>query len=332
MTKDPVATITPSETPDLTNDPAGPTPQRPSFDPTPGTSGPREFSKDDSARVTKALLLLVRALELITFETASDPPPQGSTADRLWRSAERGYALDGFITMQYANMSALDHVRGFVALVRTPTVRSTALATVARGAHESLARTWHLLSHSSDEDFMYRTLCFLRSDLRYSELLNGTVHTRDGDPVDPAAKRAFYAAELTRLQLPPQVRTDISVMVAAMLDAEFGDDGGREYYSDLSSIAHAHRPGLNTFVTTDDEGKISGLSAPRAVVVELAVHLIGVIHGVGRQFIAFYGNQIRHVEHMETAVRRALRTVGPVAESVWPSTDPNPKRRGTPAT
>ncbi|MBS3177221.1 MULTISPECIES: hypothetical protein [unclassified Pseudoclavibacter] len=223
--------------------------------------------------------------------------------------------------MQYANMSALDHVRGFVALVRTPTVHSTALATIARGAHESLARTWHLLSHSGDKDFIYRTICLLRSDLRYSALLNGALRTRDGDAVDPTAKRAFYAAELTRLGLPAQARMDMSTMVAAMLDAEFSGDGGREYYSDLSSIAHAQRLGLNTFVLADDEGKISGLSAPRAVVVELAVHLIGAIYGTGRQFIAFYGDQTRHVEHMETALQRSLRAIDPITKSIWPGRD-----------
>lgn len=303
--------------------------RRPAFDPTPGTSGPRDLSKNDVTRVSQALLLLISVVERLTAETADNPPPRGSNAYRLWNGPESGYAIDGLITMQYANMSAMDHARAFVALIRTPTVRSTALATVARGTHESLARTWYLSAYTADEDFLYRVICLLRSDLRFSELLQEAIRTRDGDPVDPAQKRAYYARELTRLNLPAPHRPDMSSMVAAMLDAEFDDEDGRRQYSALSSIAHAHRLGLNTFVVTNEDGVITGLSAPRAIVVDMAIRQVGALHGTGKAFIDFYGGQARHTDLLRTAMSRALHSLEPIADSIWPLDDSRTENLGS---
>lgn len=239
----------------------------------PGELGPDELKGGDIQRVSRALILMAGTAEKITFAAAKDAPPNGSGAHSLYRGTESGYAVEGFITMQFSIMSAMDHMRAFVTLVRAPTVRSTSLATVARGAHESLARTWYLLSRETDEDFAYRVISLFRSDLRYSELLATPVNTRDGNPVDPAVKRAFYADELKRLGLPAPARTQLSQMAAAMLDAEMGQDEGRVHYSALSSIAHAHRLGVNNFVTTTADGDIVGLLAPRRIVLDMATRL-----------------------------------------------------------
>ena len=284
----------------------------------PDVQGPDELADDDIQRISRALLLLTTTAEKINSATADTPPPSGSSARDLYDGSEVGYAIDGFITMQYANMSAIDHLRGFTALIRTPTVRSTALATVARGALESLARTWYLLARVNDDDFIFRAISLLRADLRYSELLNESVRTRDGDPVDPAAKRTFYADELKRLKLPAPARLNLAQMVADMLDAEMGNGEGLMRYSALSSIAHAHRLGINAFVTTTATGEIAGLAAPRPVVVDIAGELVAAIYGTTRAFVTFYGDQIRHTELLETAMRRAMVTLSPVMNSVWP--------------
>ncbi|MGX5695720.1 hypothetical protein ACWKWP_05925 [Agromyces soli] len=286
--------------------------------PTPGAHGPAELVDSDVQSISRAVLLLVTTTEKITFETANNPPPTGSPANALWRGSEGGYAIDGFITMQYANMSAMDHARGFVSLIRTPTVRSTALATVARGALESLARTWHLLARESNSDFVYRVISLLRSDLRYSELLDEPIRTRDGDPVDPVARREFYSAELERLGLPSPARIELAGMVSAMLDAEMGKSDGRMRYSALSSIAHAHRLGINTFITTGNDGNITGLAAPRPVVMDMVGQLVAATFGTTQSFVAFYGDQTRHVELLETAMQRALRILVPIMNSIGP--------------
>lgn len=289
-----------------------------SYDPTPGAHGTRVLSAADIQQISQALLLPVTAVERITIESASAKPPVGSDALRLFEGSETAHALDGMLTMRYANMSALDHVRAFVALIRTPTVRSTALATVARGAHESLARTWHLLARTSDQDFLYRTICVLRAELRYPEKYNEMMRTRAGMPVDPAEKRQELANELVRLDLPAPARIDLSTLVATMLDGAFEGGGGLDVYSTLSSVAHAHRYGVDTFVVTDEYGHITGLVAPRAVVVEAATMLMGALSVTGRSYVEFYGAEPRHVERLNAAVGRAYEALESIASSIWP--------------
>ncbi|TFD09059.1 MULTISPECIES: hypothetical protein [unclassified Cryobacterium] len=285
---------------------------------TPGASGPAELVGGDVQSISRALLLLTTTAEKITVETANNAPPAGSAAHLLWRGSEAGHAIDGLITMQYANMSAMDHARGFVSLIRTPTVRSTALATVARGSLESLARTWHLLARDSESDFIYRTISLLRSDLRFAELLGEPIRTRDGDTVDPAANRRFYADELKRLQLPSPARVALAEMVAAMLNAAMDKSDGRMQYSALSSIAHAHRLGINQFITTGSNGDVNGMAAPRPVVMQIVGTLTAATYGTVQAFVAFYGNQTRHVELLEKAMRRAVQTLNPIMDGIWP--------------
>lgn len=285
--------------------------------PVPGTHGPAEVTDDDVRSISRALLLLITTTEKLTSLAAADPPPPGSTAYSLFHGSEVGYAMDGFLTMQYANLSAMDHARGFVALVRTPTVRSTALATLARGTLESLARTWHLLASRSDRDFLHRVISLLRADLRYSELLKEAIHTRDGDAVDPAAKRAFYLEELKRLGLPTPAKVELAQMVASMLDAEMQNGEGRTRYSSLSAIAHAHRLAINTFVTTDSTGDVFGLAAPRPVVTEMVGLLVAATYGTMSEFVSFYGDQTRHIELLEASMERAIRSLAPVLDQIW---------------
>lgn len=287
-------------------------------DPTPGAQGPLQLSADDVQRISQTLLLLVAKFEQITFETAASPPPQGSDAFRLWRGRSPENAHDGMISMQFANLSAFDHVRAFVALIRTPTVRSTALATVARGAHESLARTWYLLGGSDDDDFLHRAISLLRSDLRIPENRNEPLRTRNGDAVSPAEKRQELSDDLRRFDLPVPAKIELTALVATMLDEAFEDGEGRDVYSALSAVAHGHRHGLNNFVITDGGGEVAGLAAPRAAVVHFAAKLMGAMHSSAWRFIAFYGTQPRHADLFRTAWQRAYRSLEPVTSSIWP--------------
>jgi hypothetical protein len=186
-------------------------------DPTPGAH--------DVQRTSQTLLLIVPAFERIIFETAASPPPAGSDAFRLWRGRSPEHAYDGMITMQFANLSAFDHLRAFVAFIRTPTVRSTALATVARGAHESLARTWYLLGGSDDDDFLHRAISLLRSDLRIPENRSEPLRTRNGDAVSPAEKRQELSDELNRFGLSVPAKIELTVLVATMLDEALTEKG-----------------------------------------------------------------------------------------------------------
>lgn len=288
------------------------------YNPTPGAHGPHELLSGDVQAVSRALLLLVSTFERITFETASAPPPRESEAYRLWQGAAPEHGMESMLTMQFANLSAFDHLRAYVALIRTPTVRSTALATVARGAHESLARTWYLLTGDTEDDSLHRVISLLRSDLRIAEYRNEPLRTRNGDDVSPSEKRQEYLNELARLELPAPAKVDLSELVSAMLDSAYEDDAGRDIYSGLSGVAHGQRHGLNNFVVTTPQGEIAGLAAPRAGVVLFASQLMAALYTCGDRYIRFYGSQPRHLDLFSTAWRRAYRTMEPITSSIWP--------------
>lgn len=199
-------------------------------------------------------------------------------------SGPPNHIMDAYLLMQYANLSGSDHVRAFVALIRASTVRSTALATVTRGALESFARTWYLLGHSGEMDLVHRSLSVLYSDLRYPARYNETVLTRDGDPIDASARRAFYLEELARLGLSSPATIEIGQAVGGMLDAEFDDGAGKLRYSTLSSVAHGHRLGVNAFIVTDETGGVAALVAPRDIVIEFAVELMAAMSATMEAF------------------------------------------------
>src|SRR5690348_16890952 len=106
----------------------------------------------DIRALSTAILSITLATERITYECLNVAPPVGSAALALFKSSDgqggEGPFMDAFLVMQSANLSGCDHARALVALLRTPSVRSTALATVTRGALESFARSWYLLQYS----------------------------------------------------------------------------------------------------------------------------------------------------------------------------------------
>jgi hypothetical protein len=270
---------------------------------------PRELSKSDIQLLSRAILGFVVAGEKVTFDCLDHEPSPGSPAQLAWRSAFSKHVGEAFLVMQYANLSAFDHSRAFVALLRTPTVRSTALATVVRGAVESFARTFHILSHADQADLAHRTITLLHNDLFFPYRFGEEIMTRDGDAVDVAAKRSFYADELRRLGLPQPSKTNLSGMVVAMLDSEIQDGRGNVRYSTLSATAHAHRLGINNFVVTDETGGVSGLVAPRLVVGEIATVLLASTSAATMKFARFYGAQTRHMELLRAAEYRAFEAI-----------------------
>jgi hypothetical protein len=243
--------------------------------------------------------------EKVTFECLDNPPPSGSSA-RTWFDDESSHAhiMDACLLMQYANLSGFDHVRALVALIRTPTVRSTSLVTVTRGAIESFARSFYLLGAADALELMHRQLSLLYSDLRYPAHFGETIKTRDGDPLDPTQKRAFYLSELSRLRLPSPAPIEIGRAVAELLDSEFDDGQGKLRYSAMSAVAHSHRLAVNEFVVTNDTGGVSGLVAPRDVVMELAVESLAAMSGTMDAFVRRFGSQSRHVELVRDATNR----------------------------
>lgn len=270
----------------------------------------KAFSAEDGRDVSSGLLQLVTVGEKIAFECLNEPPPAGSPASIMFRGrVEEGpgpdLVMEAFLLMQYASLSGFDHVRAFSALCRSAS-RATALATLVRGALEAFARTWFISQATDDRDLCLRHLSLLYSDLRYPANLDEELFTRDGDRVDPRAKRAHYFAELARIGYSAPIRTDSSQIVTSMLESEIGDGLGLRKYSVLSSVAHAHRSGLNAFVITDPEsGGVAGLQTSVDLVGDLAVHAMAGMVASTEGFVKLFGSDARQVDLVDEATRRA---------------------------
>jgi len=263
------------------------------------------LSKSDLQLITRALIGMVSIGEKVTFECLDNMPPSGSRAQVGFDSNPE--LMDAFLLMQYANLTGFDHVRAFIALLRTPTMRSTALATVTRGALEALARSYFLLSSSDTRTLLYRQLSMLHSDLKYPARFGEMIQTKDGDVLDPRAKRQHYVKELARLGLPAAVSIELAQAVATMLDAEFKDGQGLMSYSALSAVAHGHRLGVNTYVVRDEAGGVGSLAAPRDSVVLFAVQLMAAMSATMDSFVEMFGSVPRQVDLVRVATSRAAK-------------------------
>lgn len=251
-------------------------------------------------------------MEKITFECLDEAPPPGSPARDMFQDPAHGgegSAMEAFLMLQYTNLSACDHARALVALLRASSVRSTALATITRGALESFSRSWFILQYDSTGDMSHRLMSLLHSDLKYPVKLGEELFTRGGKPVNPEAQRKFIESELARFGLGRPSNVDISRVVGDMLDSQFRDFLGRRLYSSLSAVAHGHRLGINTFIVTDHTGGVSGLAAPREVVLQYASMLVAAHAAVLQPFIELFGSRTRHLDLADSALRRAEATI-----------------------
>lgn len=280
---------------------------------------PRPLSERDIRLITQALIGMAAVGEKVTYWCMDNEPPEGSDVREMFYTFDQdsptGHIIDAFLLMQYGNLTGFDHVRSLVALIRTTPVRSTTLATVTRGALEAFARSWFLLSASGPADLAHRQLSLLFSDLRYPATFGIPVATLDGDPIDPVGRRVFYASELARLELPPPIKIELSRLVADLLNSELDDGSGGRRYSDLSSIAHGHRLGVNTFVVRDEIGGIGGLVAPRDVVFEFAMELLAGISATMDAFIRVFGDNVRQADLFGAATGRAAHALSLFDES-----------------
>lgn len=287
-------------------------------DPTPGTKGPRYLTAEDRARFREVLLPIADALDRATMESTREPVP-GTDAWRIWRSGEKRHALEAMITMRYSNMSAIDHVRAYVALVKEEATGASALATVARGAHEALARTSFLLARSDDADLYHRSISLLIAELYFPIKFDESMRTRGGVAVDPAEEREELEAELRRLGLPKSSRIDFATMVASMLDDAIEGSGGRDAYSTLSAVAHAQRYGLDPYIRTDERGQVVGLVAPRAVVFQQVFELMATLSTTALAYVTFFAQGAEASIPLREAEVRAMALLETLAAEMWPT-------------
>jgi hypothetical protein len=265
------------------------------------------FSREEIRLLSVGLLTLATISERLVFDCLDKEPPTGSPASEWFHGrdgGERNHAMDAFLMMQYATLSAADHLRSVNAVLRAPRMATTSTVTLVRAALEAFARAWHLASASSLLELQRRHLSAMHAELRYAELLSEQIYRRDGQPADATESRASYRAEMLRLGLGEPARLDLTKTVVGLLNVSHQDESGPITYSSLSSVAHAQRIGVNSFVYTDETGGVAGLTATRQVVLDIvaAVSLAGVetIETIAKVF----GNQARHVDVIRGAIRR----------------------------
>lgn len=273
-------------------------------------AGPAGLSPYEVQLIRTALIGLATVGEKVTYDCLERPLLTGSTAESYFESEVGGqrpfYAMDAFVAMQTAILSGFDHARAFVKLIDVNAARSTALATVARGALETFARTWHLLDARDAPDFVHRHLSLLHEESRYPAYFNTTATSRAGDEYDSKSLRAHWAAELTRLGLPAPGRIVSGEIVGGLLDAALGDGSGKRHYSDLSGFAHGHRMAINHFVKVDDSGGIGSLVADRFTVVNIAHNLFSGAAEVMKELVSFFGSWQRNVDLVAGAAERGI--------------------------
>lgn len=287
------------------------------YDPTPGTRGPRYLTDEDRQLLRRVLMPIVDALNDATMDSTREPEPE-TDAWRVWRGDENHHALDAMITMRYSNMSAIAHVRAYVALLDEEATGASALATVARGAHEALARTSYLLARADDKDLYFRSISLLIAELYFPIKFSEAMRTRGGAAVDPAREREALEAELRRLGLPKPARIDFAPMVASMIDRAIEGNGGRDAYSTLSAVAHAHRYGLDPYVRTDHRGQVVDLVAPRAVVFQQVFELMATLSTTALGYVTFFRKGAEATIPLRAAEIRAMELLETLAAEMWP--------------
>lgn len=274
---------------------------------------PPSLSPDDKRLYSAALLTVAQVQDVVMHECSWQNPPAGSVAhDMFERALARGtrpLVMDAFIAVEFASLSASDHLRALNTVVRGSRSAASALATLARGAVEAYAKIHHLLSADGDDNFVHRYVSTLYGELRYPAMYEERMTTRGGAEVDAGAERARLTSELERLGLPAPSKIEISALVGALLDEIHGDSEGRRTYSALSSVAHAHRGGINNFIVANAEGKVLGVGVDRPMLTEIVSLVAVAAFQVLEHVVRCFGSQPRHVALVDTATVRVSSAV-----------------------
>lgn len=274
---------------------------------------PPDLTADDRRLYSTALLSVASLQDRLVHDCSWREPPAGSVAAERFGAAgandTRGLVMDGYVVIEFASLTASDHLRALNTLIRAPRLVTSSFATLTRGAIEAYAKIHHLLSAADDASFLHRHVSLLHSELRYPTLFDEPVLSRDGEEIDVPVERARLASELTRLNLPAPARTEMTTMVAALLDDVHHNTSGRQTYSVLSAVAHAHRGGVNNFVVADTHGTVSGVGIERRLLTELvSLATLAAFHVV-EALVRGFGNQTRHMVLVDAVTQRVSSAV-----------------------
>lgn len=258
-----------------------------------------------SATMVDAASTSERALRSIN----ASAPTSGSPLSRLFNEATlqdaRRHVIDATLVAEYALLSASDHARAFATLLRASRRPATSIVTLTRAALESLARARWLARDEDLNTLVHRTLSLLYGDLRHPAYFGEQIHTRDGLLLDPAAQRAFYRSELARLGLQEPAKVEMGKLVAELVEADIKHQDGPRLYSILSSIAHAHRAGINAFVQIEPGTDLFAMEAPLPTITELALQVAVTLLSTTEAVLSWYGAVPAELDRVHGAMARA---------------------------
>jgi hypothetical protein len=205
----------------------------------------------DLAEITGALLDVVRHGQFLAKATLLASPPDSSDAHArlrdpinaapVWR--ERYPVPLAHTDIAVAILTGLDHLAWFAALAANPHPSAPAMATVTRGAIEVFARAHWLLRTSDARDIVARHTAIVLRDLKYPVLFSQKMQTGSKEEITATDHRDAIESFRTQEQLPSIPVPGITEMTVALIDDTFGK--GREYYSQLSGVAHGESFAIN---------------------------------------------------------------------------------------
>jgi len=285
---------------------------------------------DPNAVSTARPTLLILAASMIDAASSSEralrrinsgAPRAGSPLSRLFNEATlqdaRKHVVDATLVAEYALLSACDHARAFATLLRVSRRPATSVVTLTRAALESLARARWLARDEDLNALVHRTLSLLYGDLRYPAYFGEQMLTRNGLPLDPAAQRALYRSELARLGLQEPAKVEISKLVADLIDADIKHQDGPRLYSILSSVAHAHRAGINAFVQIEPGTDHFAMEAPLPTITEFVLQVAVTLLSTTEAVLSWYGAVPAELDRVHGAMARVAARLDLLPEEAF---------------
>lgn len=198
--------------------------------------------------------------------------------------------------------AGFDHMRAFVTVLKTGR-HIFPLATLTRGAVEAFAKANYLLGSTSAADLLLRYVGLACSELRFS-VRHSDFALLDGTQVDGKAHIEALSGLPAQLGLGKAANASLTNLASDLLSEGAPGVSGREFYSQLSSVAHGETSGVTMFI---DAGFEEGLRFfhRREVLVPYAGMLFATCRTVMNKMIEHFGIEQDHYDRWHGVTERA---------------------------
>ncbi|WP_314191767.1 hypothetical protein [uncultured Arthrobacter sp.] len=202
----------------------------------------------------------------------------------------------------FYNTAGFDHMRAFVTVLRTGR-HIFPLATLTRGAVEAFAKANYLLGSTSAADLILRYVGLACSELRFSVRYSGFA-LLDGTQVDGNAHLEELSGLPAQLGLGKAAQPSLTTLASDLLSEGAPGVSGREFYSQLSSVAHGETSGVTMFIDSDFEEGLRFFHR-REVLVPYAGMLFATCRTVMNKVVDHFGIEQDHRDRWRGVTERA---------------------------